>query len=509
MKRAFSARPAPRLLLLGLLVTFVLSACAGLPPAPSATTKAVESSATATAAESRIVIFHSNDVHGKLDNFAKVAAILEAERKTGAEVFYFSAGDNFSGDPVIDRYDPPGEPMVEILEKLHVDVLCLGNHEFDYGLDATRKLAARITTISANIKPQPGAFPELRCWHLLTTKAGIRIAVFGLIQIEHGNGLPSTHPDKVKGLSFSEPLAEALTMKPLRDSAQILIGLTHIGYDQDLLLAKEMPELDLIIGGHSHTRVDPAETVNGVLVAQAGSDNLYLGRIDLRLRNGRLVEKKGRLIDLSRARDEDETFKAMIAKFHQNPALARVIARAPMEISGKHALGCLMTDAIRQVHGLDIAFQNNGGIRLNRLPKDITLNDVYTLEPFANLIIQIDMTPAEIRSLIKASFEKRRDIDLQVSGISYTVRTDSTLKVREILLRHPDGSALAESKTYKVGLSSYIASSYNFSHRDPGHSLQTTTADDLIRYLESGVDLSVYRDIRRAFWEITAVPSRD
>ena len=57
----------------------------------------------------------------------------------------------------------------------------------------------------------------------------------------------------------------------------------------------------MIIGGHSHTRVDPAETVNGVLVAQAGSDNKFLGRVELLVRNGRVVEKKGRLIDLSKS----------------------------------------------------------------------------------------------------------------------------------------------------------------------------------------------------------------
>ena len=533
MKRALSAGPALRLLLFALVSVFVLQSCASTPPAASATTGSTrlslttESSATtglsattgspvpAAPAEtsattgSRIVIFHSNDVHGKIDNFAKVAAILDAERKSGADVFFFSAGDNFSGDPVTDLYDPPGEPMLELLVRLGLVVLTPGNHEFDYGMGAIRKFAARFPTVSANIEPRPGAFPELRPWVVLTAKDGTKIVVFGLIQIEPDNKIPSTHPDKVKDLRFSEPLAKALEMKKLRASGQVLIGLTHIGHEQDLFLAKQMPELDVIIGGHSHTRVDPAENVNGVLVAQAGADGFFLGRIDLLLKNGRVVEKKGRLIDLSQKMDEDDTIKAMIAKYHQNPALFRVIARAPLEISGKNALGNLMTDAIRQVHSLDIAFQNNGGIRLNRLPMAITLNDVYTLEPFGNLIVQFDMTPAEIRSLIKSSWEKRLEIDLQVSGITYIVRIDSARQVKDIQLSNPDGSPLAEGRTYKVGLSSYIASSYKFAHQDPGRSLQATVNEDLIRYLQSGVDLGVYRDVRRASWEIAAETSRN
>jgi 2',3'-cyclic-nucleotide 2'-phosphodiesterase (5'-nucleotidase family) len=485
------------LFFLALSGALVLSSCAGLPPKPAAP------------AETRIVIFHSNDVHGKIDNFAKVAAIIDSERKNRSEVFFFSAGDNYSGDPVIDMYDPPGKPMLELLVRMGLNVMTPGNHEFDYQMGPLRRLAARIPTVSANIEPQPGVFPELRPWAVLKTRDGTKIVVFGLIQTEPDTGLPSTHPDKIRGLRFSEPLAKALEMKKLRASGEVLIGLTHIGYEQDLLLAKEMPELDVIIGGHSHTRVDPPENVNGVLIVQAASDGFFLGRIDLLIKNGRVVEKKARLIDLGQVLYEDRTVKSMIAKFHRNPALARVIAKAPLEITDKGALGSLMTDAIRHAHGLDIAFQNNGGIRLKRLPLDITLNDVYTLEPFGNQIIEFVMTADEIRSLIKSSWEKRRDIDLQVSGITYIVRTDSAREIKEIKLRNPDGSPLDEERTYTVGVSSYIASSYKFAHQDPGRSLQTTTAQDLIRYLESGIDLSIYRELQRAFWENADESSRD
>jgi 5'-nucleotidase/UDP-sugar diphosphatase len=495
-----------------LLFSLAVPGVSGLDSPASATSAASELSAPielSATTESHIVIFHCNDVHGKIDNFAKVAILLDAERKSGADVFFFSAGDNFTGDPVIDKYDPPGEPIVDLLGRLHLDVLTLGNHEFDYGMDAVRRLTARFRTVSANIEPLPGVLPELKPYVVLTTKGGIKLVVFGLIQIEPGSGLPSTHPDKVKGLRFSDPLAKALELKKLRSSGQVLIGLTHIGHDQDLLLAQEMPELDLIIGGHSHTRVEVPDIVNGVLVAQAGGDDQLLGRIDLRLEDGRIVEKKGRLIDLGTVRDEDPALKALIAKYHENPVMARVIAKAPLEISGKDALGSLMTDAIRLAHGLDIVFQNNGGIRLNRLPQVITLHDAYTLDPFGNQVIEFNMTPAEIRSLIRNSCERRHEIDLQVSGISYIVHEDGAKQIREIKLLRPDGLELAEDRTYKVGLSSYIASSYRFDHKDPGRSLQSLTVDALIQYLESGIDLGKYRDVQRAIYQKAGGSSKD
>ena len=116
------------------------------------------------------------------------------------------------------------------------------------------------------------------------------------------------------------------------------------------------------------------------------------------------------------------------------------------------------------------------------------------------------MTADEIRGLIRDSFEKGGEIDLQVSGISYVVRTDGERRIDEILLRGPDGGPLAEDRTYQVGVSSYVASSYEFAHQDPGRALDATTADALIRFLEGGADLAIYRDIQRAFQD---PPARD
>lgn len=471
------------------------ASCASLPPAP---------------ADTRIVIFHSNDIHGKIDNFAKVAAIIAREKQGGAEVYYFCAGDNFTGNPIIDQYDPPGEPMLALLNRLGLDLLCPGNHEFDIGLENLRKFAARarFPFVSANIQAPTGVLPQLRPSVVLRTRGGVRIAVFGLLQIEAGNGLPSTHPDKVRGLKFSEPLARAREMKSLRRGNQVFLALTHIGYEDDLRLAAQMPELDVIIGGHSHTRVDPAGTVNGVLVAQAGSDNRFLGRVELLVRGGRVVEKKGELIDLGGKLAEDPEVKAMIDRFNQNPALARLVIEAPFAIEGKDALGSLMTDAMCRSHGLDVAFQNNGGIRMNRLPEKITLKDIYTLDPFGNQVVEIAMNAEEIRSLVRASFAKGGGIDLQVSGLTYTVRVGADRLIREILLRGADGQPLPEDRTFKVGVSSYVASSYDFAHHDPGRGLGSTTAEALIRFLESRPDLSVYRGIQRAFQDPPAPGGR-
>jgi 5'-nucleotidase len=133
---------------------------------------------------------------------------------------------------------------------------------------------------------------------------------------------------------------------------------------------------------------------------------------------------------------------------------------------------------------VDIAFHNNGGIRSDWLGKEVRIKNVFEMLPFGNEIIQFEMAPAEIKSLIKFSYEKRQGLDLLVSGIEYTVLRTAEYEVKDVELKDTVGKLIDEGKTYKVGMNNYIASSYKFAHHDPGKSLQTIVAQTLIDYLQ-------------------------
>ena len=112
--------------------------------------------------EIRIVIFHINDIHGQIKNFAKIHRIIEQERNKGSNVFFMSAGDNFSGNPYVDQYVPKGEPILELLNYLGCNVQALGNHEFDYGQEILKNYISRanFTVICANVKTEQSQIPH-------------------------------------------------------------------------------------------------------------------------------------------------------------------------------------------------------------------------------------------------------------------------------------------------------------------------------------------------------------
>lgn len=454
--------------------------------------------------ETKIVIFHVNDVHSHIDNFAKIAKLVEDERKINPDVFLMNAGDNFSGNPIVDHYVPKGEPLLELMNKLKFDIQVIGNHDFDYGQTILKSFIKRANfpIICANVKVSGGIISQPEPYVFLKTKNGLKIAVLGIVQIDEETQIPSTLPKNVEGIVFSNGIEEAKKYKYLKKESNIFIALSHLGYEDDELLAKEMSELDVIIGGHSHTIIENQIEINKVLITQAGAYGEYLGKIEITLKNGRAINKKAQLIDLNSIKEEKPEIKAMIAQFNDNPELNQVLTKLTKPLEGNSELGSFMTDAVRTVLDLDIVFQNSGGIRMNKLEGEVTIKDIYTLFPFENVVVQFKMTPAEIRTLIKFDYEQYKHTDLMVSGIQYTVKHTMKDKVKNIELKDEKGEFLDESKTYNVGLNSYVASVYKFSHKDPGKSMKTGVAHAIIQYLKQKRDLTIYNGIQRTFEEV-------
>jgi 5'-nucleotidase/UDP-sugar diphosphatase len=458
----------------------------------------------------RIIIFHVNDMHANIDNFARVAWAVARERETdtGADVFFLNAGDNFSGNPIVDQYDPKGEPVRELLNRMGFDAMTLGNHEFDYGQEILKNLIEKATfpVLGANIKVTEGSFPKPRPYTILKTKKGIKIALLGLIQVEKDSGIPSTHPKNLVGLTFQDPIETALEYRYLKKESDVFIALTHLGFDTDEKLAGKMPELDVIIGGHSHTRVDNPVEINGVLIAQAYDKAKCLGRVEIIVKDGKVVKKSGKLINTADIEKEIPELRKMIAKFNDNPVLDQVVAELPEKVKGKLELGNLTTDACRNIHHLDVMFHNSGGIRSDELGKTVKLRDIYALHPFGNEVILFEMTPAEIRSLIANDYRKNKGLDLRVSGLRYLVTASLSHKVKAIELKDPQGRLLDENKTYKVGMNNYISATYTFDHQDAGKSLMVTLAETLTRYLKEGKNVCSGIDRLRAFETIAPGP---
>ena len=447
-----------------------------------------------------VVILSVNDMHAKIDNFPKFKALVDDIRKQYENVLLVSAGDMFTGNPVVDQYPEKGSPMIELMNIVGFSIGTIGNHEFDYGQETLKKRIkqAEFPFISANISSEdPDGFNP-PAFKILTLENGIKLGFVGVIQLNPA-GLPDSHPSKLSGITFSDGIKKMMEYGYLRDSCNIFIGLTHLGYETDIELANQFGLPDVILGGHSHTIVTNPVEYNGVLVMQAGSGLKNLAKITLKLVDGKVVKKQAETLSIVNFPQTDTTVLKMVDRFNDNKELNRVIGTALNDISDNDELGSLITDGMCSLGAVEVAFQNNGGIRIDKIAKgNITIKDIYKLDPFGNEIVLLKLSVPEIKSLILTSFNRDKTIDLQVSGMNYTVITDEEGNGTDTKITMSDGTIPDENRVFAVGLSSYVVSSYNFVHSDPGISLYTTTAQALINFITSKKEMD-YSGVKRAF----------
>ncbi len=431
-----------------------------------------------------IIILHTNDMHSRIDNFGKLAYLADSLRKTHKYVFLVAAGDNFTGNPIVDMYPDNGYPMIELMNMLHFDVTAMGNHEFDMGqeLQNKRREQATFPFISCNIDAS-GAVVKQPEPYVILNAGKIKIPFLGMIQLGE-NGLPDSHPSRLEGLKFTNGIEKTKDFLWLKKKYGMLIGLTHLGVEDDEVLAKTYPQFDLIIGGHSHTTMSKPMMVNGVMIVQTGSGLRNVGIITLQVKKKKITDRSYQLLPLASLTKTEPEVQAVIDKYNSNEEMKRVVATAETAFSNQDELGCLMTDAITARMKVDFAFQNGGGIRISGLPQgDILLKDIFRLDPFGNQVVTYTMTYDEIKSLICNSYNREKSLDLVPSGMTYTVTVNADGLCSDVEMKDRSGNLIDVTKTYTVGVNSYISASYKFNHTDPGTTNYNTTAQTLLDYL--------------------------
>lgn len=252
----------------------------------------------------RLVILHTNDVHSHLDPFpdnhpqfpgmggvARRKALVDAIRAEGHPVLLVDAGDIFQGTPYFNFFN--GEPEILMMNRLGYDAVTLGNHDFDRGLDnlATQVQKARFSFLCANYRFSNNVLNSCVNPYRVIEREGVRVGLFGLgIEL---NGLVPEH--LYEGTVYNDPIESATVIArhlKKREGCHLVVALSHLGYKypdsrpSDVLLAENTENIDVIIGGHTHTfmdRPDIRKNVRGeeVMIHQAGWAGVMLGRIDV------------------------------------------------------------------------------------------------------------------------------------------------------------------------------------------------------------------------------------
>ncbi len=443
-----------KLISLGLSLVMALSLAVPA-MAEEAVEETVEPYVVSEDVKDSIVILHSNDVHGAIEGYAKMAALKAMFEEAGANVIVVDAGDYIQGETYVSVSQ--GETAVELMNMVGYTLSTLGNHEFDYGYENMKALAekADFEILAANIlfegKPAFGT-------NKVVELGGKKVGFFGMDTPETAT---KAHPAKIKGVTFAGgedmyKVAEA-QIKELKDAkVDYIVCIGHLGIDDETAananrsidLLEKVEGIDVFIDGHSHsTEAEIAEKTN----EERKVGETYLTSTGTKFANIGVVviDAEGKIttdcVDtkaITVAEDDAIAARAAEIKAEIEADYGKAFAKSTVNLNGERApgnrteetnLGDLITDAMlwyatKEDLGVPaenvIAVTNGGGIRAAIAAGDISKNDVNKVLPFGNTVAVDYVSGAVLLEVLEAStFCTPTAIGgfPQVAGIEFTV----------------------------------------------------------------------------------------
>lgn len=429
------------------------------------TTCALAVTATVAAADYSLTILHTNDFHARFEPISRfdsgcsgednaegkcfggtarmVTAIAEARARSNNAILV-DGGDQFQGTLFYTYYK--GAAAAEFMNQMGYDAMTVGNHEFDDGPEVLRgfmdSLQFPILMSNADVSAEP-LLAETLMKSTVIERGGEMIGMIGLTP-ENTDELASPG----KNVSFTAPVAavQAEVDKLTAMGVNKIIVLSHSGYNVDKEIAANTTGVDVIVGGHSHSLLGEAEGAEGpyptmvgsTAIVQAYSYGKYLGELNVTFDDdGNLTEAVGAPILIDASVTEDPTTAARVAEMAVplDEIRNQVVAEAAGALEGDRAvcramecsMGNLIADAmLARVadQGIQIAFQNSGGIRASIDAGDVTMGEVLTVLPFQNTLSTFQVTGETMLAALENGVSQHADGSgrfPQVSGMRFSV----------------------------------------------------------------------------------------
>ena len=439
--------------------------------------------ADAARGTAEIVIFHTNDMHarvktddddGKSIGLAEISAAVKAAKAKNSNTLWLDAGDTFHGMPNINI--SRGSNMVLLLNKSGLDALSPGNRDYNYGADRLQELAKSLNAavLSANTinrRTHKNIFKPYKIYKM----NGVKVGVFGLTTPETAY---KSNPRNTENIEFLNPIEQAQIMtKTLRKKCDVVIAVMHMGLDGSSeftseLIAKEVPGIDLIVDGHSHTLLPEGLVVGDTLIVQTGWHGYKLGRVQINVDHHKITSMQAQILDADEVRSmapvpDPDVIKTLTQIEKNNEKLFNdVVAKSDRQLTSNRLivrrheseLGNLCADAFRWRTGADIAVTNGGGLRADLPEGDVTRGAIMSIFPFGNTIQMVEIKGSVIREMLEHSvfaYPASFGGFLDVSGMTFSFDPTQPAGQRVTDIYIGD-NLLDENKTYTLASNDFL-----------------------------------------------------
>ncbi len=393
----------------------------------------------------------------QIGGYAALAGYIDSLKRIYPAAVVLNAGDDFQGSPISAL--TKGMSQIRILNEIKPDAFTIGNHEFDYGMENLHRAltAADFDILSCNIFDSTRMALLTEPYKIMQSE-GVRIGIIGGILEDLKSTVLPSNMEKIAILDLSESIMRCVA--EIQDKTDLIVVLSHNGFREDSLLATQLSEVDVIFGGHSHTRLKQPVSVNNILICQAGARGQFLGhlRAVVNPQSKTVVRYQYKLIETV---VKDITPSAAVAHIVDSleTAIAAEMNRVIGELKtdwvrssrGESNIGNWIADVTRHHFSADIAFQNSGGIRKGLRAGPIRVRDIWEISPFDNTIVLVTVSGKQLLDILNWRIHHPRDL-LQQSGI----RRVCDMASKTLIAASVNSQPIDPQREYVIATNNYI-----------------------------------------------------
>jgi 2',3'-cyclic-nucleotide 2'-phosphodiesterase (5'-nucleotidase family) len=395
--------------------------------------------------------------------FTELWWMIDSIRRAKGTILLLDGGDIMTGTP-ISEYDYKGSKGGALFEMMNLtgyDAWTIGNHDLDISQENLREHTSivKFPTVSANLTDTLGALPFNNKRYVITEKNGLRIGIIGLMSKD----LPAlTNTNNLKGLKVAPPaeLTQRLidTLLPVTD---LIMVLSHEGVEDDSALAASTHGLNIIIGGHSHTRLTTPKYINHVVICQAGSNCENLGQLDIAVDKKSVADYAGKLIPLWSHERPQNDISRLVGEYKEkiDKEYGEVIGTLEADWKrgrGETSLGQYVCDAMKESGKAEWAVTNSSGLRKDLAAGPVRKIDVFEILPFRNVLCTCTVKGKDLRDFVSRYAADLADgkSSVQMTGIHAAWKRSGGAVVLDTLL--VGGKGVSDDAEYTGATSDFV-----------------------------------------------------
>jgi len=418
---------------------------------------------------SQKVVIDGNKTKLKVGGIARIATLFATLKKQNPNSVFVSVGDDLMNSYF---HVYKGKAIFDLMGKAGYEIFTPGNHEFDKGgsVLAQALSAAAFKSIcsdlNTNKSPLKGKFKE----YIIKDVNGVKVGFFSLITKTLLNASSAKNLEfKGTNVQIAKKMVKLLKQK----GASVIVLLSHIGYKEDVKVAKQVKGIDLIFGGHSHSYTDKISHYNKTAIVNGGELGSYVVKVDIPL-NGNKADKKAismqKILVDSRYK-EDTKIASVLKKYKAKLPKTIVLGKTKKEWNmssrfvrkNESPVANMVNDLMKKKYKVDIVLNNSGAFRGNKVFEagNITNKMLKSIDEFSNNAYLLTLKGKYIKEILNHSGnEYGKGGFMQVSGLKYTLDLKKDPKARLInakVLQNEKWVDIDSNKDYKVLTNSFIA----------------------------------------------------